>query len=123
MILALNDDFEGGGTYFYNVDTTISPSTGSLVTSRGDQILHGGNVVTKGTRYILAVFLYLDDPVDDPPEDEADACGRKLHWDNSCSNKRPKTTTTGGDSPKGGFSFDYFLNLGIHGQLVTHSIE
>lgn len=61
MILALNEDFEGGGTYFYNLDhQTVTPKTGSLVTFRGDKLLHGGNVVTKGVRYILAVFLYLD---------------------------------------------------------------
>ncbi len=61
MVLALNDNFQGGGTYFHSVDQTISASTGSIVSFRGNQLLHGGNVVTKGSRYILAVFLYLDD--------------------------------------------------------------
>lgn len=61
LVLALNDDFEGGGTYFYDMNETITPNCGSLVSFRGNQLLHGGNVVTKGERFILAVFLYLDE--------------------------------------------------------------
>jgi hypothetical protein len=63
LILALNnheEDFEGGGTYFYSLDRSITPTTGTVVSFRGNQLLHGGNVVTQGVRYILAVFLYLD---------------------------------------------------------------
>jgi hypothetical protein len=111
MVLSLNDDFEGGGTYVFNVDSTICPSTGSLVTFRGDKMLHGGNPVTRGIRYILAVFMYLDD-------DDDDACrGKELPgrpWsDKLPQNKRPKTTSSGGggglsSGGGGGFSFDFF---------------
>ena len=63
FVLALNGDFEGGGTYFSDYYTTLAPKTpGCLVTFRGDSLRHGGNVVTSGTRYILAVFLYHDPP-------------------------------------------------------------
>ena len=64
MVLALNDNFEGGGTYVYNLDKTVTPRQGSLVSFAGNRLLHGGNVVTKGVRYILAVFMYLDKDVD-----------------------------------------------------------
>lgn len=61
FILALNSEFEGGGTYFHSLDHTLVPCCGSLVSFRGNQLLHGGNVVTKGERFILAAFLYVDD--------------------------------------------------------------
>jgi tetratricopeptide (TPR) repeat protein len=64
LVLSLNDDFEGGGTYFCDHDTTIRPKQGALVSFCGNRLRHGGNVVTKGVRYILAVFLYYD------PDDE-----------------------------------------------------
>ena len=64
MVLALNDNFEGGGTYVFNLDKTVTPRQGSLVSFAGNRLLHGGNVVTKGVRYILAVFMYLDKDVD-----------------------------------------------------------
>jgi tetratricopeptide (TPR) repeat protein len=64
LILELNSDFEGGGTYFYSLDHTSTPSCGSLASFRGNQLLHGGNVVTKGERYILAIFLYVDSDKD-----------------------------------------------------------
>jgi hypothetical protein len=104
MVLALNDDFEGGGTYFFNVDSTLSPLCGSLVTFRGDQMLHGGNVVTKGTRYIVAVFLYLDDD-DDENTLTLRASKGKGPTRNTSPNKRPKTMDEG---DKGGFSFAFF---------------
>jgi len=61
FVLALNDEFSGGGTYFVDYNIAIVPKQpGTLVSFRGDSIRHGGNVVTKGMRYILAVFLYHD---------------------------------------------------------------
>jgi hypothetical protein len=61
LVLSLNDNFEGGGTYFFDSDTTIRPATGSVLSFRGDSIFHGGAAVTKGIRYILAIFLYYDE--------------------------------------------------------------
>jgi predicted 2-oxoglutarate/Fe(II)-dependent dioxygenase YbiX len=58
FVLALNDDYEGGGTYFYDRKATIRPEAGSVLAFRGDQMLHGGEPVTQGKRYILAAFLY-----------------------------------------------------------------
>jgi tetratricopeptide (TPR) repeat protein len=61
FILALNDDFRAGGTYFYDRNQTVSLRTGDLLSFRGDQLSHGGEPIATGTRYILAVFLYHDD--------------------------------------------------------------
>ena len=60
FVISLNDKFEGGGTYFHDHDTVLSPKVGEVVTFKGDSLKHGGDAVTSGTRYILAVFLYLD---------------------------------------------------------------
>jgi len=60
FVIGLNDDFEGGGTYFHDYNTVLSPRIGDVVTFKGDSLKHGGDAVTRGTRYILAVFLYLD---------------------------------------------------------------
>eukprot|EP00980_Cylindrotheca_fusiformis_P007017 scaffold1474_cov132-Cylindrotheca_fusiformis.AAC.13 len=77
LVLALNSDFEGGGTYFYDMDHTSIPKCGSLVSFRGNQLLHGGNVVTKGERFILAIFLYADSDRDKKDDSEGTAPGPK----------------------------------------------
>lgn len=59
-VLALNDNFDGGGSYIYNLDQSIAPATGGMISFLGSRCLHGGNPVTHGVRYILAIFLYLD---------------------------------------------------------------
>ena len=59
-VVALNDDFEGGGSYMYSLNQTIAPSTGGMISFLGNQVLHGGTPVVSGQRYILAIFLYLD---------------------------------------------------------------
>lgn len=61
LVLTLNEEFQGGGTYFIDQDTLVNPKqAGTLVSFRGDLLKHGGEVVTSGVRYILAVFLYHD---------------------------------------------------------------
>lgn len=60
LVICLNKDFEGGGTYFHDFNTVLSPKVGEVVSFKGDTLRHGGDVVTQGTRFILAVFLYLD---------------------------------------------------------------
>jgi hypothetical protein len=65
FVLALNDDYQGGGTYFYDQDTTIRLQTGEMLSFRGDRLEHGGEALAQGTRYIMAVFLYHDDDSDD----------------------------------------------------------
>lgn len=56
FIIALNDDYEGGGTKFIKTDETIKLKTGDCLIFSG-QNKHKGITVTKGTRYILTGFL------------------------------------------------------------------
>lgn len=65
LVVSLNDGFEGGGTYFFDADVTCTPAVGSVLSFRGDQTPHGGAAVTRGIRYILAVFLYYDEGLED----------------------------------------------------------
>jgi hypothetical protein len=103
-VVALNDDndFEGGGTYIYDEDKTVTVSAGGMVSFRGNQTLHGGSPVTSGIRYILAIFLYLDDDTSTTPSDGMDSDG------NSFKRKRVEEgngeTTSNGD----GFTFSFF---------------
>lgn len=57
--LALNNDYEGGGTYIAKLGKSIKPSLGGLLSFRGDLLLHGGDVIIEGTRYIIAAFCYV----------------------------------------------------------------
>jgi tetratricopeptide (TPR) repeat protein len=60
LVVALNDDYEGGGTYFFDGNIVLRPPKGSIISFRGDTLLHGGLAVTRDVRYILAVFMYYD---------------------------------------------------------------
>ena len=114
FVVALNEDFQGGGTYFYRLDRTIIPSTtGSLVSFRGNQWLHGGSVVTSGVRYILAVFLYLDrDAVEQEHGEEGCEKGTSVRTgfkegdSQVVFSKRQKTMSSSRTSQ--GFSFGFF---------------
>jgi hypothetical protein len=59
--LALNNQYSGGGTYFFDFDKTIRVPSGSILSFAGENLLHGGEPVTSGSRYIIAVFLYYDE--------------------------------------------------------------
>jgi len=91
LVLALNNGFEGGGTYFYDLDRVVSPPVGSLVSFYGNQLWHGGSLVTDGHRYILAVFLYQGD---DDEENQNASKRQKVEW---------KETTK-----ETGFTFGFF---------------
>ena len=62
LTLALNGggEFEGGGTYFGALRRAVAPAVGHLVAFEGG-LLHGGEPVSRGVRYILACFMYVDD--------------------------------------------------------------
>lgn len=71
--IALNDrdEYEGGGTRFERLrpvdsppgtefgETILNADAGGVVAFPG-KLRHGGNVVTKGRRYIIPLFLYAD---------------------------------------------------------------
>ena len=66
MIVYLNDDFEGGKTTFPNIDVTVNPAPGkAIVFEHGPSftkgyhpaMLHRGEPVTVGTKFILCFFI------------------------------------------------------------------
>jgi len=61
FVVALNDEFEGGGTRFVASDTVYRPSPGSAIAFCG-KTTHEGLDVTHGTRYILTGFLRYGSP-------------------------------------------------------------
>lgn len=78
FVLALNDNYDGGGTYFEKIKKNISLETGDLLYFCG-QTRHGALKVNKGVRYILAGFLnyndcskYFDDDSEDEDDDDSE---------------------------------------------------
>ena len=63
FIIPLNSssEFEGGGTYFPSLDCILRPGAGQALCFPGGILLHGGQPITAGTRYLLAVFAYMAD--------------------------------------------------------------
>jgi len=61
--ISLNDpsEYEGGGTYICDLGEALSPSKGHVLSFEGE-LLHGGEPITKGTRYIIAAFCYVEKP-------------------------------------------------------------
>ncbi len=53
--ILLNNDFEGGGTYFAD-GITMKPEKGDLIIHSGQQV-HGALPITKGKRYLLIGFF------------------------------------------------------------------
>lgn len=64
IALNQNTEFDGGGTFFQMLDCSIRPSAGSVLGFSGS-LVHGGDPILKGTRYIIAVFLMLSEEGED----------------------------------------------------------
>ena len=56
FVIALNDDYEGGGTYFTKLKKKVSLRIGDALIFSGQE-KHQGLSVIKGNRYIIAGFL------------------------------------------------------------------
>lgn len=58
--IALNgtDEYDGGGTFIAKLNESLRPSLGGVLSFRGDQLVHGGDPVVGGTRYIIVAFCY-----------------------------------------------------------------
>ena len=57
ILTALNDDFEGGGTWFHNQKLLVKNKTGGSTFHPGSIThLHGGRPITSGVRYIIVSF-------------------------------------------------------------------
>lgn len=60
-VLYLNDDYEGGSTFFPKQEADILPETGKIVFfPSGLDFVHGVKKVTKGTRYTLSMWMTSD---------------------------------------------------------------
>ena len=60
MIMYLNDDFEGGHTCFQHLGLTVCPKRGSALVyyyTPAEPLLHCGEAVTSGTKFILNAFV------------------------------------------------------------------
>lgn len=59
--IALNglDEYRGGGTFFPSLGRALRPAEGHALSFRGS-ILHGGDPILAGVRYIIACFCYAD---------------------------------------------------------------
>ncbi len=62
LTIALNDmeDYEDGGLFIACTQDLLNGPAGTVLCFAGE-LLHGGYPVTKGTRWILTVFLYVDE--------------------------------------------------------------
>lgn len=78
--IALNslDEYEGGGTYVSQLKRSVKPEQGGVVSFRGSELLHGGDPVIKGTRYIIVAFCYADK--------DQNQSFKKKKLENNCSN-------------------------------------
>jgi hypothetical protein len=60
-VLYLNDDFDGGNTYFTQHDISVKPKQGSVVIFPGDRYyIHGVSEVQNGTRFTVPKFWTVD---------------------------------------------------------------
>ena len=61
FVVALNEgSFEGGGTYIHALGETLKPPVGGILSFCGGEIVHSGDPVISGVRYIVAGFCYVD---------------------------------------------------------------
>lgn len=58
FVIALNDEFSGGGTRFININKDVNPAVGCCSIFCGKNT-HSGIKITSGTRYIITGFLYM----------------------------------------------------------------
>lgn len=55
----LSTEYEGGGLYIHSTGDLLNGDAGTVLCFAG-QLVHGGYPVTRGTRWIMTVFLYVD---------------------------------------------------------------
>jgi len=113
LTLSLNEprkDYIGGGTYLAKLGQSLAPSRGGMLSFRGQELLHGGDPVMHGVRYVIVAFCYIvrDDDMNKQIANtmknvESDDSGRVIDRSKICSNK---IIENGGDVS---FSFGFEL--------------
>lgn len=58
IVFYLNDDYEGGELAFPNDNLLIKPKAGSGIVFKSKGTLHHPKPTTKGTKYMVAIFLF-----------------------------------------------------------------
>ena len=128
LTLALNDGFEGGGTFFAHLEgshlaesslggsnlrgcgaAVRSAGPGSAVLFEG-RALHGGHPVVRGTRYVLAAFFYIHRAPPGGGEGEGgEAAPRQVPWEEPRAAKKPRLfdSSQGGAAPSFSFGFQF----------------
>lgn len=46
------------GTFIAKLNRSFQPTQGGVLSFRGDMLLHGGDTLIEGTRYIIVAFCY-----------------------------------------------------------------
>lgn len=86
FVISLNDSYEGGGTFFKDINKNIKLKKGECVIFCG-QRYHSGSEVTKGKRYVVAGFInyvkcdYIRDEMEND-EDEDDDGNNEMLFEN-----------------------------------------
>ncbi|MEM8487628.1 MAG: 2OG-Fe(II) oxygenase [Bacteroidota bacterium] len=62
VVCYLNDNFEGGGTYFPSSDYTVEPVAGKAVIFPSDY-LHKANEIISGEKYVAVIWMLDTEPV------------------------------------------------------------
>ena len=57
FVIALNDNYQGGGTNFVDLDQHFQIKSGSALIFSGKRNRHEGKATTKGVRYIITGFI------------------------------------------------------------------
>lgn len=88
-IIYLNDDYDGGKTYYVNINKKIQPVSGKLIIHKGDaKHAHGVTEVSGKTRYTIASFWYMQKPMKSSQENKVS----KIEYINSSGNEVPENT-------------------------------
>lgn len=104
--IALNStsDYDGGGTYVASLKRSICPSIGGMTSFRGDELLHGGDPVVTGRRYIIVGFCYASHL-----NNIVRPLGKKIKLDTQFHNKSSRTRKSLTQDTNNGFSFGFQL--------------
>ena len=107
FVIALNDtlEYDGGGTYIARLNRSLRPRIGGMISFRGDELLHGGDPVVSGVRYIIVAFCYVSTAVDIMDSNETPP----LPLSKKRKDDRNVFERSTGDVPTTAFSFNFIV--------------